>query len=142
MKMLSELEGAIADNKARAMRYGAQLMGHDQQSAFTKKAAPNTGAAWAPRKRDAWWPMMIKSGRLRRLVTSGYGIKRKRAGARPALFGKLRSDARDDIIKANALNYGRKTFKPLMARPFLGISRSSRRRFRVYYERQIKKAID
>ena len=75
------------------------------------------------------------------MVVSGYGIKTK--NRKPKLFGKLRSDDKDDLIKAGALNWGRrKGGRPMPARPFLGISRASKRKFRTYWERQIKKAVD
>ena len=151
--MLSDLTGALTDNKKRAMRYGANLIRKDQGDAFSRHADPSTGASWASRKRNYSWPLMWNSGNLMRMVTAGWGIKTKTGN--PKLFCKLNNDSAENHIKAGALHFGRpgksrraasrraNAMKiPMAPRPFLGISKSSTRAFKGFWEAQIKAAVD
>ena len=153
MGMLSDLDEALRDSKKRSMRYGANLIRKDQEAAFSRQAAPSTGQPWAARKASYSWPMLRKSGELSRMVTSGWGLMTKTG--RPKLFCKLKSDTAEDVIRAGAIHFGvpgksrragsrraNAMKRPMAARPFLGISKSSTRAFKKFWEKQINAAVD
>lgn len=159
-RMMSDLEAALKDKKAKAMIYGARLVRQDQMQAMSRKASPD-GVPWAVRTRSYPWPLMYKTGELMRSVTSGWGLKTK--SGKPKLFAKLNSDEAKLHIRAGALHFGRTgpgqsrhaayrarrrrragTAGPgiMPPRPFFGISKSSRRKFTAYWKQQIRAATD
>jgi phage gpG-like protein len=162
--MLTRLEAALHDKST--MRYGAELIRKDQARAFAGQQSPD-GVAWAPRTRSYPWPLMWKSGGLMRSVTAGWGIKTKRGG--PKLFAKLTTNDAKTAIAAGALHFGRGNSqsrhtagrarrraasfvqgkmsgfsameRPMVARPFFGLSRSSEQKFTDHVKRKIHEAV-
>ena len=147
--------GDLVSGKDRdIMKYGRAIMWGETQRAFSQKVNPNTGRAWAPRKHEYPWPLLVHTGELFKSLSTSYGIRTR--DKKLKLFGKV-DDDRESLIRAGAVFFGRSkarssrgtrlrgvspTTGTVPPRPFFGFGRSARQRIRRYAERRLKRTFD
>lgn len=86
--MIRRVTEIVECERPGLMQYGSFLMAKDIDRAFATKTDPTTGAPWAPRKHDYPWPMLERSGNLRRVIDTGWGLNTK--SKLPKFFGRVR----------------------------------------------------
>jgi ABC-type phosphonate transport system ATPase subunit len=156
--MLNEVEQIVSCNEITIMRYGAQLLREETERAFREQVDPDTGRAWPQRKHDYPWPLLNRTGTLRSVLRSGWGVRTE--DGRPKLFGKVEDGSAygegvKNIVVAGAVHFGRTkhrtrrgTKKPRIApttgitppRPLFGFGRSAQQKFAARFEQLITKA--
>lgn len=169
MKNLDEMEDLITGKNRDVMRYGRAIMESETRRAFSSKADPTTGRAWASRQGSYPWPMLKHTGTIFSALDWSYGIKTR--DRKLKFFGKVKDSYylggytrggghKPTIVVAGSLYFGRTKARsgkgtriraPSGAgfaspqtgktppRPFFGFGRSARGRIKRYAEKRLAK---
>ena len=155
--MLDEVEKIVSCEQINIMRYGAQLLRGETERAFREHVDPETGQAWPERKHDYPWPLLNRTGKLRSMLRSGWGIRTE--DGRPKLFSKVEDgfvygEGVKNIVVAGSVHFGRTKYRTRKGtkkpwapkagvtppRPLFGFGRSAQQKFSARFEQLIKAA--